>query len=73
VLEALRQVPYGEDVSVERLARMAAGVDPDDETTVRTALAENPVPLVVGDHRVRDGPSAAPPAVEQRLRSVEGL
>ncbi|MFB6185175.1 MAG: methylated-DNA--[protein]-cysteine S-methyltransferase, partial [Haloarculaceae archaeon] len=25
------------------------------------------------DHRVRDGPSAAPPAVEQKLRAVEGL
>lgn len=76
VLESVRQVPYGEQVSVERLARMTPGLDsedPDDLQLVRTALDENPAPLVVPDHRVRDGPSAAPPEVEQRLRSLEGL
>jgi methylated-DNA-[protein]-cysteine S-methyltransferase len=75
VLEALRNVPYGEDVSVERLARMAGLDDDDDEAlqTVRVALDGNPIPLVIPDHRVRDGPSAAPPRVEQRLRSLEGL
>lgn len=75
VLEATRQVPYGEQVSVERLVRMS-GMDPDDEEahdTARAALAENPVPLFVPDHRVRDGPSGAPAAVEQRLRNLEGL
>ncbi|PSP97170.1 cysteine methyltransferase [Halobacteriales archaeon QS_4_70_19] len=75
VLEAVRNVPYGEDVSVERLARMA-GLDDENEadvTTVRTALGANPVPVVVPDHRIRDGPSSAPPRVEQRLRSLEGL
>lgn len=76
VLESVRQVPYGEQVSVERLARMTPGLDsedPDDLQLVRTALDENPAPLVIPDHRVRDGPSAAPPEVEQRLRSLEGL
>jgi methylated-DNA-[protein]-cysteine S-methyltransferase len=76
VLETLREVPHGEQVSVGALARMTPGLDADDESDrdlVRAALAQNPVPLVVPDHRVRDGPSAAPPAVEQRLRSLEGL
>ena len=76
VLEAVREVPYGEDVSVSALARMTPGLDPDDEKAtrlVRTALAENPAPLVVPDHRVQDGPGAAPPKVERRLRSLEGL
>ncbi len=76
VLEALRQVPYGEQLSVERLARLVPDLDPEadaDRELIRTALAENPVPLVVPDHRVRDGPSGAPPDVEQRLRSLEGL
>ena len=75
VLEAVRGVAYGEQVSVAKLASTAPGLDSDDEThqLVRTALAENPAPLVIPDHRVRDGPSAAPPAVEQRLRSLEGL
>ncbi len=76
VLEALRSVPYGEGVTVEALARSTSGLDPEDESDhqlVRTALSNNPVPLVIPDHRVSDGPSSAPPAVEQRLRSLEGL
>ena len=76
VLEALRAVGYGDQVSVERLTAMTSGLDPDEEADrelVRTALAENPTPLVIPDHRVRDGPSAAPPAVEQKLRALEGL
>ena len=76
VLEAVREVPYGEGVSVSALARMTPRLNPDEEEAgqlVRTALAENPAPLVVPDHRVRDGPGAAPPKVERRLRSLEGL
>ncbi|MFC4406971.1 MGMT family protein [Haloarchaeobius iranensis] len=77
VLETLReQVPYGEDVSVAQLARLTPGLDAEDDddlVLVRTALDANPVPLLVPDHRVRDGPSAAEPHVEQKLRSIEGL
>ena len=76
VLEALRKVPYGEQVTVERLAAMTPSLDPendDDLDLVRAALAENPAPVVIPDHRVRDGPSGAPPDVEQKLRSLEGL
>lgn len=75
VLEALREVPYGEEASCGQLARMTPGLADDDEgvDVVRRALAANPVPLVIPDHRVRDGPSGAPPGIVQRLRSVEGL
>jgi methylated-DNA-[protein]-cysteine S-methyltransferase len=76
VLETVRGIPYGTQVGVEKVAGMTAGLDPgesDDQRLVRTALAENPAPLLIPDHRVRDGPSAAPPAVEQKLRSLEGL
>jgi methylated-DNA-[protein]-cysteine S-methyltransferase len=76
VLEAVRNVPYGEDVSTAQLARMTPGLDGEDETdqqTVRAALAANPAPLLVPDHRVRDAPSAAPPDVEQKLRRLEEL
>lgn len=76
VLEKLRTVPYGEQVSVEQLARMTPELDPEDDgdqELVRTALAENPIPLIVPDHRVRDGPSATPADIEQKLRSLEGL
>jgi len=76
VLDAVREVPYGSQVTVERLARRVPDLDADDEDDrdrVRAALDGNPLPLVIPDHRVRDAPSAAPPKVEQRLRSLEGL
>ncbi|MFC3957985.1 MGMT family protein [Halovivax cerinus] len=76
VLEQVRTIPYGESIDVAGLAAMTPDVDPDDEDDlilVRTALEANPAPLLIPDHRVRDGPSAAPPSVEQRLRSLEGL
>ncbi|QGA83406.1 MGMT family protein [Halomicrobium sp. LC1Hm] len=76
VFEAVREIPYGEEAGVDQLVRMAPVLDPNDDESrriVREALADNPVPLVIPDHRVRDGPSGAPPAVEQKLRSIEGL
>jgi methylated-DNA-[protein]-cysteine S-methyltransferase len=75
VLEALRTVPYGEDVSVSRLTRLAAldPDDPDDLELVTSALAENPIPLLFPDHRVQGGPYATPGDVRAALRRVEGL
>jgi methylated-DNA-[protein]-cysteine S-methyltransferase len=76
VLETLETVPYGETVTVEALSRMTPGLDAedsDDQSTVRTALAENPAPLFIPDHRVTDGRSAAPAEVATRLREIEGI
>lgn len=76
VLEAVRELAYREQVSVERLTQRAAGLDSTSEEAhrlARTALAANPAPLLIPDHRVRDGPSAAPPRIEMKLRSLEGL
>ncbi|MFC5970501.1 MGMT family protein [Halomarina salina] len=76
VLLAVREIPYGQQVTVERLARTVPGLDGDDEAdqdTIRAALAENPIPLLVPDHRVRDGSSGAPPDVVQHLRTIEDL
>ena len=72
VLEAVRNVPYGETISVARLARLTGLDDEDDDdlATVETALRENPVPLFVPDHRI-EGPGATPPEVVRLLRSVE--
>lgn len=73
VLEATRKLPYGATVTVERVARLA-GLDDEDEEdllTVRTALQENPTPLFVPDHRVRDAGGATPADVAERLRSLE--
>ena len=76
VLEALREVPYGEAVTAEQLARMTAGLDDEDEAdlrTVRGALTGNPAPILIGDHRVRDAPGATPVDVAALCRRVEGL
>ena len=73
VLEATRNVPHGETVSLDRILRMA-GLDPDDDAdreTARTALAQNPIPVFVPDHRVRDAPGGSPGAIAERLRTVE--
>jgi len=75
VLDAVRRIPYGENADCRELARMA-GLDAEEDEDlrlVRTALAENPAPLLIPDHRVRDGPSGAPAGIEQRLRSLEQL
>lgn len=72
VLDAVRNVPYGETVDVARVARLA-GLDDEDAAdldAVRTALQANPVPLFIPDHRV-SGPGATPPAVAERLRDLE--
>lgn len=76
VLEAVGQIPYGENATVEQVIHMAAGLDGDDEgkqRTVREALAGNPAPIFVPTHRVRDGPGGMPPDVETKLRALEGL
>ena len=74
ILEAVRSVPYGDRITVETLVTMVPGRDPDseeDRQLARTALAENPVPLFVPDHRVRNAPSGAPERVLRRLRELE--
>ncbi|ERH13452.1 MAG: methylated DNA-protein cysteine methyltransferase [halophilic archaeon J07HB67] len=74
VLEAARKVPYGETADGVQLARMAAGLDPDDDDdrqTVQTALRENPVPVLVPDHRIEGVDGATPSAVADRLRTLE--
>jgi Methylated DNA-protein cysteine methyltransferase len=76
VLETVRDVPYGETTTVDRLTAMTPGLDADAdaaEQTVRAALGANPAPIFVPTHRVRDGPGGAPAAVTQTLRSVEGI
>jgi methylated-DNA-[protein]-cysteine S-methyltransferase len=76
VLERVREIPYGQEATVAQIAGLTPDLDADEQgdlTAVREALAANPVPLLVPDHRVRDGPSSAPPPVEQKLRAVEGL
>jgi len=73
VLEALDTVSPGSTITVSRLARIA-GLDPSEQDsldTVRDALRNNPVPIFLPDHRVRDGQGATPPQVAAALRRLE--
>jgi methylated-DNA-[protein]-cysteine S-methyltransferase len=74
VLEAIRNVPYGEHVDVELAARMTPDLDHDSEDgrrTVQDALTANPVPPFVPDHRVDGAPSGAPDRVARAFRELE--
>ncbi|GAB3679585.1 MGMT family protein [Salinarchaeum chitinilyticum] len=76
VLQTLRTVPYGESTSVDSLVRRTPGLDPDGDDapeTVRSALANNPIPLVLPDHRVTGGYGATPGPVRSRLRAIENI
>ncbi|UIP00895.1 MGMT family protein [Halobaculum sp. CBA1158] len=76
VLESIRNVPYGESIDLGRVAKLTAGLDHEDDDdleTVRAALAANPVPLVVPDHRVSGVGGATPGSLAERLRSIEGV
>ena len=73
VLDATREIPYGETGTMRQVALMA-NLDPDDEgdaETLRGALRENPVPILVPDHRVEDVAGATPPDVAATLRDLE--
>lgn len=76
VLELVREIPYGEELSIERVIARSRGLDPNEQRdwqTARIALAENPIPLLIPDHRVTDGPSSLPADIEDRFRRLEGL
>lgn len=76
VLSVVREIPYGETATVELLTRMVSGRDhddADDQTAVRDALADNPAPIFLPTHRIRDGPDGMPSDVAAALRAVEGL
>ncbi|WP_248516546.1 MGMT family protein [Salinarchaeum laminariae] len=76
VLQTLRAVPYGESSSVDSLVRRTPGLDPDADDspeTVRAALANNPIPIVLPDHRVDGGYGATPGPVRRRLRAIESI
>ena len=74
VLEAVRNVPYGDTVTLELVVRMTPGLDHEEEADLeaaREALRANPVPVFVPDHRVTDAGGATPADVAETLRTVE--
>lgn len=76
VLQTLRTVPHGESTDLASLQRRTPGLDPEDDDaaeTVRAALAANPLPLVLPDHRVNAVDGATPSAIRRRLREIEEI
>lgn len=74
VLDAVGSIPYGETATVEQLARMTPGCDPDESApTIREAVTANPAPVLIPTHRVRDVAGSEPADVAEKLRAVEGL
>lgn len=74
VLEACRKVPYGSTVSYGELAR-AAG-NPRAARAVGSAMAQNPLPLLIPCHRVLRsdgsiGGFSAPGCVQQKKRMLK--
>lgn len=75
VYETLRGVPHGTEVEVHELVERTAQLpnDEDGQRTAREAIAANPVPVIVPDHRVRDVTGASGQDVRDALRDIEGL
>lgn len=76
VLETVRKLPFGESIGLRKLVVRTTGLDPEDRADrdrAREALASNPVPIVIPDHRIDDAPSGAPNEVRQYCRELEGL
>ncbi|XVH30632.1 MGMT family protein [Haloferacaceae archaeon DSL9] len=73
VLEAVRKVPYGETASLSQVTTLA-GLDanePDDLDRVDAALAANPLPVFIPDHRIRRESGATPSEIAEALRRLE--
>ena len=73
VLDTVREIPYGSERDIDTICRMTPELGTDAHELAAQALAANPIPLVIPDHRVTDGPSSTPASVRQRLRALEGL
>ncbi len=75
ILETLREVPYGEQITRAELAAMTPGLETDDgvPSVVDETLSSNPIPIILPDHRIEDGRSTLPAPIGRHLREIEGL
>ena len=73
--DTLRQVPFGTSVTVEEIVARTAQLPDDDggTHTVREAIENNPIPVIIPDHRVDNVTGSTPPAVRESLRALEEL
>lgn len=76
VLDVVRELPYGTERDLDTIVATTPGLDATeaaDVETARRALSANPVPILIPDHRVSDGPAGGPGEVRRQCRALEGL
>ncbi len=76
VLEAVREIGYGSELTPDGVAAVAAvesqGSD-ERKAAVAAALRNNPMPILIPDHRVTEVTGATPPNIRAHCRSLERL
>ena len=75
VFQTVRNIPYGTQRSITDVLERTAAVEPGDgsQHIIREALRNNPVPIIVPDHRVMGITGGTDPDVRDALRALEGL
>lgn len=74
IFETVRTIPYGTEwTPAVVLERTAAITDDDPVHAVRRTLGDNPIPIVIPDHRVSIDVGATAPDMRSALRALEGL
>lgn len=75
VYDTVRALPYRSDHTIEEIVARSPALTPGEESAelVRTALAANPIPIIIPDHRVADADGPMDDAVREKLRDLEGL
>lgn len=73
VYETVRAIPFGTERTVADVVALTATLESDEEGAVRTALAANPIPLLIPDHRVEAIDGSTDAEIRRRLRDLEGL
>lgn len=75
IYATIRSIPFGESQTVRDISAKSPNIEPDEsgDQRVHQAIRDNPVPLLVPDHRVDDAPGRLDPPIRSVLRSIEGL
>ena len=75
IYSTMRSIPVGESCTVRDIAIKTTTIDPDEagNQLVHQAIQENPVPLIVPDHRIDDARGRLDPTIRSILRKIEGI
>lgn len=75
VYETVRAIPFGTERTVADVVARTATLASGEEGAgiVRTALAANPIPLLIPEHRVAEIDGSTDAEIRRRLRDLEGF